>query len=77
MVIHFFEKPVQYQVMANMRERSGLSIDQCGFFTLDEGSLERFFSGGSSPEVNVVCFSGIGEAMSAMRFLGAPELIDD
>ena len=72
-----FEKPVQYQVMANVRERSGLSIDQCGFFTFDEGSLETFFDGGRSPEVNVVCFSGIHEAMRAMRFLGAPELIDD
>lgn len=72
-----FDEPVDYQVLAKLREMSGLKMEQWGFFTFDEHRLEGYRDGGIPPEVNLICFSGIDEANQGMNALGVPELIRD
>ena len=70
-----FDNVVPYQLAAQLRQASGLKMDQWGFYTFDEDRLAGLQDGGDLPDVNIMCFSGIAVAATAMRTLGSPQLI--
>jgi hypothetical protein len=54
-----FDTPIPHQVMSQLREASGLNVDQWGFYTFDEKRLDGFRAGGDPPDIDVITFLGI------------------
>lgn len=72
-----FERSIPYRVATAMRVASGLDVEQWGFYTFDEEKLKELHAGGDPPEVNVMAFSGIEAASTAMDIMGAPKMVGD
>ena len=72
-----FEAPIPHHVVTQLREAAGLNMDQWGFYTFDEKTLDGFRAGGDPPDIDVVCFSGMAVAAKAMKVLGSPQLIGE
>lgn len=72
-----FETSIPHNVMSQLREASGLNMEQWRFYSFDEKRLDDFRAGGDPPDIDVVCFSGMAVAAKAMKVLGSPQLIGD